>query len=66
MCKVLKIHLESTGETQQQLADKIGIRQETVSKAVTGQVTQSLLESFADATGIPPRKLRPDLARLFQ
>lgn len=66
MCEVLRNHLKSTSQTQQQFADRVGVRQETISKAVRGKVSVKLLPLIADASGIPAKEFRPKLAELFQ
>lgn len=46
-------YLDHGGETQQQLADRIGMSQATISLAKQGKGSYRTLKLIADATGVP-------------
>jgi transcriptional regulator with XRE-family HTH domain len=53
--------------TQSQFAEKIGVHSLSVSRWETGQrkIDLDLVAQISKITGIPKRKLRPDLAAMF-
>lgn len=53
--------------SQERLADLLGVARTTVARWETGvrRVDQEMLSKIAEATGIAPADLRPDLAALF-
>lgn len=54
--------------SQQALADLLGVDRVTVARWETGtrKIDETRLSQVAEKTGIPPRELRPDLARALQ
>lgn len=54
--------------TQKQLADRLGVKKATVSRWETGarKLDETKLTEVAEATGIAPSDLRPDLAELLR
>ena len=53
--------------TQEQLAGQLGVSKASVSRWETGErkLELDLLPDISSKTGIPPAKLRPDLAEMF-
>jgi transcriptional regulator with XRE-family HTH domain len=56
------------GLTLEELADRVDRHKSTLSRIENGQaeLSRELLPKLADALGIPPRKLAPDLADLMK
>jgi transcriptional regulator with XRE-family HTH domain len=54
--------------SQEGLGDMLGVTRTTVARWETGarNVDRDLVTTVAQKTGIPPAKLRPDLADLFR
>ena len=67
MTHPLTIWRESQRLTHSEFADMVGVNRVTVSRWESGArlIDVTFLSAVAAATGIPPEKLRPDLAALF-
>jgi transcriptional regulator with XRE-family HTH domain len=46
-------YLDRSGETQEQLAERLHISQPTISRAKQGLGSFAMLKAIADATGVP-------------
>ena len=66
-CEALKTYRETNGLTQEQAAEKVGVNSISWSRWETGQrkIDRKKLPVVSEATGIPRRELRPDLADLM-
>lgn len=49
----LSDYLAKAGETQVQLAARVGVTQSAISKAASGRVSLSLAKKLSRATGVP-------------
>jgi transcriptional regulator with XRE-family HTH domain len=63
----LRAYREREDITQQQLAELLGVSKAAVSRWESGarKINEHLLSTVERVTGIPARKLRPDLAQLL-
>ena len=57
----LRQYLARKGQTQTDLADRLGINQSTLSRWCVRGVPPTRVKALAKATGLTPAQLRPDL-----
>jgi len=63
---MLKDQMEKAGITQVSLAAHCGVSQPTVSNWLKHGVSLDHIEKVSKFTGLSPKELRPDTAKLFQ
>ena len=64
----IKAIVAECGKTHSQIAEEVGVSRGYVSLVINGErlVGPEKIRAFADALGVEPKNIRPDLASLFE